>query len=276
VRRSPRTWSAGPDLGPCLRNVPASTLAASFGDPIIPADIDGSVLTPVRSGPARPAVISPGCRVIKRHHPRRGTALHRRRRHHREPGTNIPLAVKPVRPRELPGQHRPGPRREQRAGRRPASGAVTRSAPNRRRTWALILLVSERELRVPRPAGRPLGRCARPGVRLPVQRRPRAGEHRPADGACRRCRLQGTELPYLFEPAELPVHPPSSAPPSRRSPGACGRPGELRRGRQSVVARRALAIVRQRGAGAVARAAQEPVAGTGFAAEHHASFWAAG
>ena len=85
-----------------------------------------------RNGPG-PRAVRPGA-GHQRHHPRRGTALRRRPRHHREPGDEhtagrrpgaAPRTTRPTSPR--PWACRPrGPRRS-----RPS----TRSAPTRRRMW---------------------------------------------------------------------------------------------------------------------------------------------
>ena len=104
-----------------------------------------------------------------------------------------------------------------------------------------------RELRVPGPAGRPLDRRARrPDVRLPVQRRQRAAGHlSPGPGDAR------DRTPVSVRPPNRPGH-------AQRRPAGARRQhadglGQLRRDRQPVVARAALAVVR-RDQGAVARA----------------------
>src|SRR6202043_3972913 len=194
-----------------------------------------------------PRGVAPGA-GDQRHHPRRGTDLRRRPRPDRKPGDEHTAGRSGRRPRELPGQHRPGPGRAGRAGRSDRGRVPAQRLPVA--SGGLQPARLGRELRVPGPAGRPLDRRARRSdVRLPVQRRQRGGEHPgiqsgPGDARGR--------PPVSVRPAEPAGHG------QRRPAGACRQHadglGKLRPDRQPVVARTALAVV-QRNQGAVARAA---------------------
>ena len=114
----------------CLRNVPVSDLVSNFGVEI-PGVVDGSVLTqPIGTALARGQfarvpvingithdeellfVAGLGITVSQ--------------------GTNIPLAGDPSGPRELPGQHRPGPGRVGQAGRGDRERVPAQRLPDRR------------------------------------------------------------------------------------------------------------------------------------------------
>ena len=127
-----------------------------------------------RHGPG-PRAVRPGA-GHQRHHPRRGTALRRRPRHHREPGDEHTAGRSRNGPRELPGQHRPGPGRVGRAGRSDRGRVPAQRLPAP--SWPSACSSRTRASRA-RPcrstAGPPR---AASDVRLPVQRRQRAGEHR--------------------------------------------------------------------------------------------------
>ena len=229
----------------CLRSVPVSDLVSNFGVEI-PGVVDGSVLTqPIgtalaRGQFARVPVIN-GITHDEELLFVAGLSLTVSQ------GTNIPLAGDPMNPANY------------QANIAQALGvSAARAAADRERVPAQRLPVAGcgfqparlgRELRVPGPAGRPLDcRTRRPDVRLPVQRRQRAGEHPgiqsgPGDARGR--------APVSVRPAEHTGHA-QPRPAGARRQHADG-VGQLRRARQPVVARTALAVV-QRDQGAVARA----------------------
>ena len=230
----------------CLRSVPVSDLVSNFGVEI-PGVVDGSVLTQsigtalARGQFARVPVIN-GITHDEELLFVAGLGITVSQ------GTNIPLAGPAAAPRELPGRHRPGPGRVGRAGRSDRGRVPAQRLPVA--CCGLQPARLGRELRVPGPAGRPLDRRARrPDVRLPVQRRQRAGEHRrrqPGLGDAR------DRTPVSVRPAEraVPGH-------AQRRPAGARRQhadglGQLRRQRQPVDARAALAVDWQRDQGAVA------------------------
>ena len=234
----------------CLRSVPVSDLVSNFGVEI-PGVVDGSVLTqPIGTALARGQfarvpvingithdeellfVAGLGITVSQ--------------------GTNIPLAGDPTNPANY------------QANIAQALGVSAARAAAIAAEYPLSAYPSPvaglqparlgRELRVPGPAGRPLDRRARrPDVRLPVQRRQRAAEHPAAGHAAPGPGDARDRTPVSVRPAEraVPRHP-QPRPAGARRQHADGL-GQLRRDRQPVVARTALAVV-QRDQGAVARA----------------------
>ena len=84
----------------------------------------------------------------------------------------------------------------------------------------------------------------------------------------------GTELPYLFDQPNAPLPRTSPRPAGARRQHARGL-GPLRRDRQPVVARTALAVVHTE-RNVLSLVPSQPQVETDFAAAHHCSFWAAG
>ena len=236
----------------CLRNVPVSALVSNYGTEI-PGTVDGAVLTqPIGTALARGQfarvpvingithdeellfVAGLGITVSQ--------------------GTNIPLAGDPNDPANYQANIAQALGVTDTRAAAIANEYPLSAYPNAGRGLQPARL--GRELRVPGPAGRPLDRRPRRSdVRLPVQRRQRAAEH-PAAGQAAPGPVDARDgAPVSLRPAEraVPRHPhPHPRPAGARGQHADGL-GQLRRDRQPVVARTALAVV-QRDQGAVARA----------------------
>src|SRR3984957_12524313 len=228
----------------CLRNVPVSDLVANFGVEI-PGVVDGSVLTqPIGTALARGQfarvpvingithdeellfVAGLGITVSQ--------------------GTNIPLAGDPNDPANYQANI------AQALGVSAArAAAIANEYPLSAYPSPVVafsLLVSDASFACPALQVDRWTSARRPDLRLPVQRRQRAGEHPgiqsgPGDARGR--------TPLSVRPAEHAGH-------AQRRPAGARRQhadglGQLRRDRQPVVARTALAVV-QRNSGAVARA----------------------
>ena len=254
----------------CLRSVPVSDLVSDFGVEI-PGVVDGSVLTqsigtaiahgqfarvPILNGITHDEELIFVAGL--------GIAVSQRDEH--------PAGRPAGDPGELPGQHRPGPGRVRtRAPRR--SRPSTRSAPTRR-TWPSAARLG-RELRVPGPASRPLDRRARRSdVRLPVQRRQRAGEHRWVHGAAAMA-THGTELPYLFDQPNAPF--PAVLNADQQALAASMRAAWANFAASGNPSSRALPWPSfANGAQVMSLVPPQPQVETDFATAHHCSFWAAG
>ena len=228
----------------CLRSVPVSDLVGKFGVEI-PGVVDGSVLTqPIgtalaRGQFARVPVIN-GITHDEELLFVAGLKLTVSQ------GTNIPLAAPLISERELPGRHCPGPGRVARAGRGDRGRVPAQRLPERR-SWPSACSSRTRASRA-----RPCRSTAGP---------PRAASRRTPTSSTTTTRrylgcslgqaTHGAELPYLFDQPNTPFRA-RPRPAGARRQHADGL-GPLRRDRQPVVARAALAVVR-RDQGAVARA----------------------
>ena len=257
----------------CLRNVPVSDLVSKFGVEI-PGVVDGSVLTqPIGTALARGQfarvpvingithdeellfVAGLGITVSQ--------------------GTNIPLAGDPNGPRELPGQHRPGPGRVGRAGRGDRGRVPAQRLPVA--GCGLQPARLGRELRVPGPAGRPLDRRARrPDVRLPVQRRQRAAEH-PAAGQAAPGPVDARDrTPVSLRPAERAVPRHLTLNPDQQALAASMRTDWASFAASGNPSSRALPWPSFNGTRVLSLVPLQSQVTTDFAAAHHCSFWAAG
>ncbi len=251
----------------CLRNVPVSDLVSNFGVEI-PGVVDGSVLTqPIGTALARGQfarvpvingithdeellfVAGLGITVSQ--------------------GTNIPLAGDPNGPRELPGQHRPGPGRVGRAGRGDRGRVPAQRLPVDS-VVAFSLLVSDASFAC--PALQVDRWTAARGV--PTYAYQFNDDNAPVNilGFSLGLATHGAELPYLFDQPNTPV----TLNAAQQALAASMRTDWASFAATGNPSSRALPWPSFNGTRVLSLVPLQSQVTTDFATAHHCSFWAAG